>query len=131
MKKIIAAVIIILSVAGSARADQLAYLSREQAEKGASFLKQEKEVLLFCGCCDNDKKVYLRVTGVTIQHTGFQDYREIVITGVNRTGENMVVEADLAYVHVNRNGKALCAGKLLNFECDPCITELNWDSNAR
>lgn len=131
MKNIIIVIIMLASAVINASADQLAYITKEQAEKGAAFLKAEKEVLLFCGCCDNDPKVYLKVAGVTVQYTGYGDYWEIIITGTNRKGENMVVEADLAYVHVNRNGKALCAGKILDIPCDPCVTDLIWDSGNR
>jgi hypothetical protein len=128
MKNLIITFILLISLNYTASADQLAYITKDQAEKGAAFLRLEKEVLLFCGCCDNDRKVYLKVTGITVQHTGYKDYWEIIISGTNRNGENMVVEADLAYVHVNRNGKAQCAGRILNLECDPCVAEFSWES---
>jgi len=128
MKKLLLIFIISLSLTGTVSADQLAYITKEQAEKGAALLKAEKEVLLFCGCCNNDPKIYLKVTGIKVQHTGYQDYWEIIITGITRKGEKRIVEADLAYVHVNRDGKAICAGKILGFECDPCVTDMGWDN---
>jgi hypothetical protein len=131
MKKFPAVFILLLSLTGILSADQLAYITQDQAEKGAALLKTEKEILLFCGCCSNEPKVYLKVTGIKIQHTGYQDYWEIIITGTNRHGENMVVQADLAYVHVNRNGKAICAGTLLNFQCDPCVSDMPWDAAGK
>lgn len=131
MKKQLITILILISFTGIASADQLAYITKEQAEKGAAFIRIQKEVLLFCGCCENDPKVYLSVKDVSVQHTGYQNFYQVIISGVNRGGEKMTVEADLAYVHVNINGMAVAAGKFLNFECDPCVQDLKWDSDLK
>lgn len=125
MKKLLIA-IILLSLTGFAHADQLAYITKEQAEKGALLIKSEKEVLLFCGCCDNDPKIYLKVKEVLVRFTGYQNYYEIIISGTTADGEQKTVEADLAYVHLNRKGIAVPAGKILGLECDPCVSEFPW-----
>lgn len=130
MKKLILTLIIIASFS-AAPADQLAYITKDQAEKAAEFLKKEREVLLYCGCCDNDPATYITVTGISVKFTGYENYYEVIITGRKNSGEELTVEADLAYVHVKRNGLAVAAGKILGFECDPCVDKLKWDSDIR
>lgn len=129
MKKLLLVFILLISLTGIGSADQLAYITKEQAETAAVLLKAEKEVLLFCGCCSNDPKVYLKVTSVTVQHTGYENFWQVIIAGTNRKGEKVVTEVDLAYVHVNRKDKAITVGKLLNLNCDPCVTDIVWDKN--
>ena len=130
MKKTILLFILVCSLSSNASADQLAYITREQAEKGAAFLKTQNEVLIFCGCCDSDPKVYLKISGVSVRYTGYQDYYQIRLSGVDRKGKSITLDIDLAYTHINVNGKALCAGKLLNFECDPCVADMPWEGDA-
>lgn len=131
MKKLIVSFTILFSLSCIAYADQLAFITKDQAEKGAAYIRLQKEVLLFCGCCKNDPKVYIEVTDVHVEHTGYQDFYQIKISGINRSGENVTIDADLAYVHVNRNGKAEAIGKILGFKCDPCVTDLKWESGAK
>jgi len=127
MKRILTSILILISLSGLLSADQLAYISREQAVKGAALIRSQQEVLLFCGCCEDDPKVYLRITYVSVQHTGYKNYFEVIIKGISRTGERMTVEADFAYVHLNKNGKAVPACVALGFACDPCVKEMSWE----
>lgn len=131
MKRFCAVLFLMIIITGVAYSDQLAYISKDQAERGAKFLKNEKVVLLFCGCCENDPKIYLRVKEISVKFTGYQNYYEIIITGTTAGGELKSVEADLAYVHVNREGKAVTVGKILGLECDPCASEFPWNSDIR
>jgi len=126
MKKTVITFLISAALTGIVSADQLGYITKEQAEKAAALLKSEREIMLFCGCCDNDPKIYLKVADVKVKHTGYQEYYQVIVTGITRTGEKMTVETDLAYVHVNRNGMAVAAGTVLGFKCDPCVYEMNW-----
>jgi len=128
MKNIITACLLIISITGIAAADQLAFITKDQADKGAAFIKSQREVLIFCGCCKDDPKVYLEVTDAYVEHTGYQNFYHVKITGINREGEKITIDADLAYIHVNKNGMALSVGKILGFECDPCVNDLKWES---
>lgn len=112
----------------TASADQLAWITREQAEQAQALLNQEKEVLLYCGCCDNDPHKYLKVEGSTVAYTGTDNYFEVQLTAQDHDGNPVTTSLDLAYVFLNREGTANCLGILLGFECDPCTGPFAWTS---
>ncbi len=125
MRRILAAMTVFIILTGNAGADQLAYLTRSQAEKAVTFLKEQKTVLLFCGCCSNDRKVIVDVKDVYMAHAGYEDYYEVFIEGFN--GENQIKQAiDLAYVFINKEGIASAVGVELDMECDPCVENMQW-----
>lgn len=104
-------------------ADQLAWLTKDQAEKTVAYFNDNniKEVVLWCACCDNDVKTKVTVTGVHYRQVKESKvYYELVIEGTYMGGEKLNDAFDLAYVHVPIDGKWRCLGKELGFECDPC-----------
>jgi len=104
-------------------ADQLAWLTKDQAEKTVAYFNDNniKQVVLWCACCDNDTKVKVSVTEVRYRHVkNSKEYYEFVIEGTYMGGEKLSDSFDLAYVHIFRDGKWWCLGKELGFECDPC-----------
>ena len=42
------------------KADQLAYITKAQAKEATDFLKEQKQVVLWCACCKNDKKELIK-----------------------------------------------------------------------
>jgi len=102
------------------KADQLAYITKTQAEKAASFLKQQKELIIWCACCDNDTKKRIELINTTSEPAGYEDYYKITIEGIDLNGELITEEVDLAYVHYIKDDMAYCVGSELGFECDPC-----------
>ena len=71
MKKLLLLLLLCTFISATASADQLAYLTKEQAETAVKFLKKQKRVMLFCGCCDNDPKVIVNVKKVYMAPAGY------------------------------------------------------------
>jgi hypothetical protein len=120
MKKIIFLILILGSAVSFA--DQLAYITKEQAEKTIAYFndKNIKEVVLWCACCDNNPKILVNVTNVYYKYTGYENYYQVYIAGTTPEGNVINEGVDLAYVHIKKKDKWYCLGKKLKFECDPC-----------
>jgi len=113
-------VLMMLISASVSKADQLAYLSESQAMEAVEFLKEQNRVILWCACCDNEAQQLISVSNVNYKHTGYEDFYEIYIEGIDEEGIKKTCDLDLAYVHFLIGKKAYCVGKVLGFECDPC-----------
>ncbi len=102
--------------------DQLAWITKEQAEKTVEYFKEKeiKQVLLWCACCDNDEKMMVNVSEVYYRVTSDPNYYEVLIKGFFYNGGQFNEPVDLAYVHIQKGKKWKCLGTLLKFECDPC-----------
>lgn len=111
-----------LSLLPSSRlhADQCDLMSLEKAEAACSYFLRNTDVVLWCACCDNDAKTYLKVQKA-YPHEAYDMY-EVVLEGLDAEGQEQVTTVDLAYVHAIRKGKAYCAGAALhcNPDLDPC-----------
>jgi len=129
MKKIVFLTLFLFFCLATSQADQLAYLTNEQAQTAVTFLKQQNEVLIWCGCCDNDPKLLVKVTNVRFKSVKYKQYYQITLKGVDKSGKKIKEELDLAYVFINKNGKAYCVGKELGFKCDPCTGVFEWGEN--
>lgn len=103
-------------------ADQLAYISKQQAEETVTYFEDKdiKHVVLWCACCENDPKVKVTVSRIYYKYTGYEKYYEVHIVGKTSDGRSIDEGVDLAYVHIKKSGKWYCLGKELGFECDPC-----------
>lgn len=103
-------------------ADQLAWITKEQADKTIEYFQEEEiyQVVLWCACCDNDPKVKVDITYIFYQKASDPSYYEIWIKGKTTDGRKIEQPIDLAYVHILRGSKWRCLGKELKFECDPC-----------
>ena len=128
MKKFSFLILTLFCLSYPAHADQLAWISKQEAAAAVQFLEKQKEVLLYCGCCDNDPKLYLKVDHVYYHHTGYGYYYEVVIEGVDADGNLRSEAIDLAYAHIQNGKQALCVGQALNMECDPCEEKIPWNS---
>lgn len=128
MKKIFFIVAIILAEL-PLQADQLAWITKDQAEQTVKYIKDNdiKHIILFCGCCDKDVKKKVKVSKVFYRQTENPSYYEVVISGeVTGTDETVNEGVDLAYTFINKDGMAACLGKELGFECDPCTKPFKW-----
>ena len=134
VRVVVAAVAALLLSAPAGWADQLAALSREQAVKAANFLKTQKLLVLYCGCCSSDgEKRYVLVSKISY---GPIDGGYFSVTGEFTDANGTKVTADyldLAYVHYITGGKAHSVGKALEFESDPCVQPfaVNFDVNQK
>lgn len=125
MKKLLS-ILFFTFITNVAMADQLAYLTYEQAEESLSFLQNEERVVLWCACCDDDVPTDVFVESVRIESVG-DGYYEIILTGSTLEGESIETAIDLAYVHVLLEGEAYCFGTLMGYECDPCTEIFEWE----
>jgi hypothetical protein len=125
MKKIILSLFTLLVFHFAGLADQLAYLSKADADRAANFLEKQKTVGIYCGCCDNDVLEAVEISGVEVKYTGYEQYYEVYIK-YKSNDELKTVAVDLAYLWVNTKGIGIqTVGKALGLEHDPCNTP-NW-----
>jgi len=125
MKKIILLISILIFTSYS-KADQLDYITKEQAQKATKLLNEQKEVILWCACCDNDSKKLIKVQKVYFEPAGYQDFYKVMLEGTDTKGNKVTEELDLAYTHIKKGDKACCVGTELGFECDPCTQAFEW-----
>jgi len=128
MKKIIILICFII-VSGITFSDQLAWITKQQAEQTVQYFesKEIKQAILWCACCDNDPKMLIDVIKVHYKPASDVNYYEVYIEGTNPlTGAIFNQPVDLAYVHVKRGTKWRCLGKELKFECDPCTKSFKY-----
>lgn len=109
-------------------ADQLQWLSKEQAEQAVQYLHDAKvkQAVLWCACCDNDPAVKIKIKKAEIRYTGTGDDYEVIITGKRADGTPFSDAVDLAYFHIKSGDQAYCFGAVLNFDCDPCTGPFPW-----
>lgn len=110
----------------NSKGDQLSYLTLEQATEATEFLNEQSELLLWCGCCQDDPLKILKVTRLYYRHTGYENYYQIYLEGVDKYGNEVTEALDLAYVHFRIGNKAYCVGQTLAYECDPCTKPFLW-----
>lgn len=132
MKKALLLFLSALCLSMTAAADQLAWVSEEVAQQAVQLLEKQHAVLWYCGCCDDVSKTYVKLESVSYRPVDYRDYREINyhevwIQGVDANGHPVSTAVDLAYVHIQDGQQALCVGKALNLECDPCVENLEWE----
>ena len=127
MKKLMLLIVACICMSFAAKADQLAYISENDARAAVELLQKQKYVLLYCGCCDDDQLQYVKIISVSYRYTGFEQYYEVFVEGVDANGNPVSEAIDLAYAHIQKKKIALCVGKALHLECDPCIEgQLMW-----
>jgi hypothetical protein len=112
--------LIAVSFSTIARADQLQILNFEQADAAVAYLSEEEYVIIYCGCCETDEMAIVFISSVYYEEVGEDEY-VVHIAGVDADGNELDTEIDLAYVHVNIEDMHYCLGKMLDYECDPCI----------
>lgn len=123
-------VILLLQTTLLVKADQLAVLTLEQAEKAVTYLKKEAVVVLWCSCCKDDPLRRVTVKEVFMKVSEDGKYYSVVLKGRDENGKEMEEYLDLAYVFVKKKSEAHSLGKLLKFKCDPCVPPFYWDAPA-
>jgi hypothetical protein len=132
MKKIILIAFFTIFSLQNCFADQLQLVSQSQATKAVALLKSQKTVILFCGCCDSIPKRIIQVTGAYFKPAntkieGVPMYL-VILQGKNtKTNEIINEEVDLVNVYIKKNSSAVTVGKFLNYKCDPCVENIDWE----
>lgn len=129
MKRTIVVILLLLTTL-LVKADQLAVLTLEQAEKAVTYLKKEAVVVLWCSCCKDDPLRRVTVKEVFMKVSEDGKYYSVVLKGRDENGKEMEEYLDLAYVFVKKKSEAHSLGKLLKFKCDPCVPPFYWDAPA-
>ncbi len=133
MKKLLLTTIAFVFVLQYAVADQLQWVTKEEAEATIKYLKENKvkKALLWCACCDDDKPVLLKIKKIEMKYTGYDNFYEVVFTGKLEDGSAFSQGVDLAYIHIRFEDWAYSIGVVMKFECDPCTGPFFWDKNKR
>jgi hypothetical protein len=109
-----------------AQADQLAWITEEQAVKAVAFLRKQESLLMYCGCCNEHDAQMVKVLDVNYKETPGGEYFEVYVTGLNQRGEKVTLPLDLAYVYFKKKKKVVNVGRHLGFECNPCNQPKSW-----
>lgn len=110
LKKIIAVIMLGLMLSLAVFADQAAWITKEQAEKTAAFLKDKQQIKHYCEPCDDKSVTTEDISTVEAAPTGTEDYWEVLINGKG---------IDLAYVYFQtKNGKWKNLAKEMDVEVD-------------
>lgn len=120
-------IIFTLFVAFTSQADQLAYLSKADAERAATEIKVGEILFMYCGCCSSVEPEKVKVIEVEVKYTGYEDYYEVIVKYEKENGSIMSEGIDLAYVWKKKLFKYKTLGNLLNLEHDSCIYIKDWD----
>jgi hypothetical protein len=124
MKKMLLILCCILLATPFVYADQLAYLSKEDAQRAATYIESVKKIGLFCGCCDNQEIEIIKPKGVEVKFTGYEQYYEVYLQ-YSYQGELKSTPLDLAYTWVKIKGELKTIGQVLGLDHDPCKSP-NW-----
>jgi hypothetical protein len=125
MKKIILFLSIIIS-SHQLFADQLAYLSKQEAEKAVAYLLKHKKVINFCGCCNEAIPLKVKVINAEARYTNYENYYEVYITYKDKNNQSKSIPVDLAYLWTKYKGNVVTIGEVLHLEHDPCVDTINW-----
>jgi hypothetical protein len=123
--KTLIAIAFLALASGTAKADQLALITLDEAKKAADYISQQRELVLWCACCENETKERVTITSVYYRSAG-DDLYETVLKYKDSQGNLQERTIDLAYVHVFINGQAHCIGQILEMRCDPCTAPFEW-----
>jgi len=125
-----------LIISNYAYADQLEVLTKDQATKAYSYLKDQQFIMMYCGCCDNEPVKLLNLQKVEV--VPFGSMFSIKLTGIIFATINYDKETlsyadnfdnketlfssnvDLAYIHDISDFYVQTVGAKLGFEHNPC-----------
>ncbi len=126
MKKVLT--ILFLAVSTMSFADQLAYISKTDADRAVVKLEKMKTIHLFCGCCSLEKPVKVQLIKVYAVATGHEEYWEVYIEYLDEDGITRNTPIDLAYVWKKGLFGSKTIGKLLGLEHDYCNRPKDWNN---
>lgn len=127
MKKLLLLPLFITAIS-FAYADQWQVLTKEQAENAVNYINQNTDMVLWCACCSNDTKEYVKISKAEYQYGRIvTDMYEVIIHGMNAKGDSVITGIDLAYVHIIKDGTARCLALELGLDCDPCTEPFSYE----
>jgi hypothetical protein len=110
-------------------ADQLAWINKGEAIKAVNLLNNNKNVVLFCGCCEDDTKQRKSLTAARYtQVSEDRAYYNVSIMYEDK-GKSDWHDVDLAYIHIEIDGLWHSVGKALGMQCDPCTLPFSLNNN--
>ena len=129
MKKLVLLIIAFICISFSAVADQLEYMSLEQAKAAVKLLQKQKYVLLYCSNCAEDytQKVYVKLESVSYRYTNYMDYYEVLVEGVDANGNKVSETIDLAYAYVQKKKEGYCICDVLKYDCSVVEPKVKWE----
>jgi len=129
MRRLFFLLVMCFCLSFSAMADDLLYMTESQAKAAVELLQKQKYVLLYCSCCagDYNPKTYVKIESVSYRYTGFQEYYEVLVEGVDAAGNRVSETVDLAYTYIQKKKKGNCVGLALKFFCVPCEKRVKWE----
>lgn len=120
--------VLFVSIGTLAYSDQLAYISKSQAEEAAAYLNEGRTVYLFCGCCAMQKPQKVEVIKAVAVHTGYENYWEVeIVWRKPGSDKSHTRKIDLAYVWTKNLFGYKTLGKRLKLDHDYCVKPNNWD----
>ncbi|MEJ6801246.1 MAG: hypothetical protein QNK77_08725 [Crocinitomicaceae bacterium] len=128
MKKLIFTFALLISFVS--KADQLAYITKTQAEQAKEKIEKMASIYFFCGCCSMVKPEKVKVLSVAVRHTGYENYYEVVVEFKKSDGTVASEAVDLAYIWEKNWFKYKTVGAVLELEHDFCVNPKNWDDPA-
>jgi hypothetical protein len=126
MRKIYLTIFLIMLVA-NVKADQLAYLSKQDAEIAVERIQKLKSITLFCGCCSMMEPEEVVPVKVYMEFTGFENYYEVFIEYWNN-GILRSMPLDLAYTWKKGFFGYKTIGQLLGLKHDYCVKPKQWNN---
>lgn len=120
MKKIILGLLLIFGM-NNLYADQLAYISKEDANRAVELITKAKKVIDYCGCCTGINPLKVKVTDVEARFTNYEEYYEVYITYKDENKVFKTVPVDLAYLWIKHKGVVQTVGKVLELSHDACV----------
>jgi len=129
MKKLLT--ILFLAISTLSFADQLAYISKADADRAVAKIEKMKAIYLFCGCCAMEEPEKVEPIKVYSKFTGYEQYWEVYIQYLDEDGITRDVPLDLAYVWKKGLFGYKTIGKLLNLAHDYCVSPKDWDKEKK
>lgn len=126
MKKYLTIIFLLFSFCSLA--DQLAYITKLEAERAVEFISNQKTVYLFCGCCSLVEPEKIKVRKVYYKYTNYEQFYEVFIQYKDKSGEIIDKAFDLAYVWVKKKKRYKTIGRVLGLDHDPCVQPEDWNS---
>jgi len=96
-------------------ADQLEYISKEAAIQAAEAIQKARVVYSYCGCCDYEKPIKLKVEKIIVRPTGYEDYYQVYVVV-----DGTEIPLDLAYAWMKVEKSWKTVGEVVGLDHDPC-----------
>lgn len=129
-------------------ADQLAYISKAEAERAAKHIQSQQLMVSYCSLCNSEPVELWHVQETKVAHTGYENYYEVIVKARRILTSSRVYDSgqyeepieldyvghpdsaleelklDLAYVYTASEGAWYCVGKLLEMDCEILVEKI-------